>query len=275
MSLYRPMDPSYYFDPDHLTLLPHADLHVHTNLSFCADQQLATPQNMCHAAKKSGFDTVCFSNHLWDSDVSGASPWYEPQNFTHAMQIKEQLPREKEMRLLIGGECEFFTYRGNIFALTEPHAKELDLVLVPHSHSHMTGYVASEEDCSSIEKQASFLLKSFLAVINHPLASYIDVVVHPFAALCNPKWLDCAVDFIDDRSLYDALALAAQKQIAIEVNAGILKNKTAEQMNTSGFIRMFRLALEAGCHLTFGSDAHTPGAYEKTLPIVKALLSRI
>lgn len=59
------------------------------------------------------------------------------------------------------------------------------------------------------------------------------------------------------------------------MNAGILKNKTEEQMKTSGFIRMFRLALKAGCHLTFGSDAHTPGAYEKTLPIVKALLSQI
>lgn len=275
MSLYRPMNPSYYFDPDHLTRLPRADLHVHTNLSLCADQRLATPRNMCRAAKKNGFDTVCFSNHLWDSDVPGASPWYETQDFAHVMQIKEQIPHENDMHLLVGGECEFFTYRGNIFALTEPHASELDLVLVPHSHSHMTGYVAGEEDCASIEKQASFLLRSFLAVITHPLAPYIDVVAHPFAALCNPEWLDCAVDFIDDSSLYDAFALAAQKRIAIEVNAGILKNKTEEQMKTSGFIRMFRLALKAGCHLTFGSDAHTPGAYEKTLPIVKALLSQI
>lgn len=275
MSIYRPLNSDFYFDPTDMTKLPKADLHVHTNISACGDQKNATADNMLTAAKESGFSTVCFSNHLWDSEIEGASSWYAPQNFEHIMTIKEQLPHQSDMNVYVGAEVEFATFKKNALAITEQHARELDIVLVPHSHTHMVDFVVSKDDCKDIETHARFLLKSFYAVLNNPLAKYIDVIVHPFAALYKQEWMDEAVNYISDEDLLTAFSQAAKQKIALEVNAGTFDSKTTEQAYNSGFIRMIRLAIKAGCNLTFGSDSHTPSAYKKTLPQVMAMLSQI
>ena len=60
------------------------DLHCHTNLSSCCKDERMTAENILANAAASGYDTVCFTNHLWDAAVEGASAWYAPQHIDHA-----------------------------------------------------------------------------------------------------------------------------------------------------------------------------------------------
>jgi histidinol phosphatase-like PHP family hydrolase len=84
------------------------DVHVHTNLSSCSHDPEQTPANILQKAADLGLRTVGFADHLWVSDLPGASNWYRPQDEKHVLQIRSQLPAgQHSVRVLIGCESEF------------------------------------------------------------------------------------------------------------------------------------------------------------------------
>ena len=77
------------------------DLHCHTNLSSCCKDERMTAENILANAAASGYDTVCFTNHLWDAAVEGASAWYAPQHIDHVRRLLP-LPTAAGVRVCFG-----------------------------------------------------------------------------------------------------------------------------------------------------------------------------
>ena len=68
------------------------DLHVHTNLSDCAQRE-AYPEPFIAIAEKLGQSVLGFADHSWAKGVEGASPSYKKQPFDRLIERRESLPR--------------------------------------------------------------------------------------------------------------------------------------------------------------------------------------
>ena len=83
-----------------------ADLHMHTHLSFCGQDE-ATVENYIAQAPELGLTRLGFTDHMWDSAVPGMPWWYRQtdiQNVEHVLPnftagrtrtyLNMQVPRE-------------------------------------------------------------------------------------------------------------------------------------------------------------------------------------
>ena len=151
----------------------HHDIHTPTEISSCCSDRMATPENFIRAAAELGHTTFGFSNHLWDSAISGASEWYKPQNVEHVLRLKEQLPPSEEVdgiKILFGCETEF-TYEGKL-CLAEENFELFDYVLLPHSHTHMK-VIVPREWIADEKGHAKYLMDSFMMAVTHPQSKRI------------------------------------------------------------------------------------------------------
>lgn len=51
------------------------DLHIHSYLSSCSRDRKQNPNTILQYAKDYNLNTVCLTDHFWDSKISGASLW--------------------------------------------------------------------------------------------------------------------------------------------------------------------------------------------------------
>lgn len=231
------------------------DIHIHTSLSACADPS-ATFMGYVEAAKKTGLDTLGFADHLWDSAIPGVDGWYKPQNVEHVLQLKKELPENREVdgiKLLFGCETEF-AYDGKL-ALSEKNFEHFDYVIVPHSHTHMD-LVAPREFIPDDRSHAKFIMKTFMQVVNHPLANRIAVIAHPFVPGTSYDKYNSVQSHIPDSYLREAFTAAKEQGIAIEMNGSCLIYMPSEEIPNCEYVRIYTLAKECGCKFTYGSDSH-------------------
>lgn len=248
-----------------------ADIHVHTNLSACAKRD-ATVERYVQMAKGSGLSVLGFANHLWDSAfIPGVSEWYRPQNLTHVLQLREELPRSGEMdgiRLLFGCETEF-TYE-NKLCLAEENMDLFDYIIVPHSHTHM-GVIVPRDWIADLKSHAKYLMDSFMGVVNHRLAKRITTIAHPFVPGTKYEIYNATQALIPDSYFKEAFCAAAEKGIAIEMNGACLAFMPDEQALASEYVRIYTIAKECGCRFTYGSDSHSHMDNRK-LPLIERFL---
>ncbi len=231
------------------------DLHIHTNLSSCAMRD-TTAKDYIPAAKTDGLTTLGFSNHLWDSDVAGASKWYSPQNLEHVLQLKKELPQSgmiDGVRVLFGCETEF-TYEWKL-CLTEEHMALFDYILAPHSHTHQ-GIVVPQDRVADLRDHAQYLMDSFLALVRHPLAHRITSIAHPFVPGTKYAIYNATQALIPDSYFREAFCEANEKGIAIEMNGSCITYLPEEEIPNCEYVRVYSIAKECGCKFTYGSDSH-------------------
>ena len=125
----------------------HHDIHTHTEISSCCSDRLATPENYIRAAAELGHTVFGFSNHLWDESVEGESNFYHKQTFAHILPEKERIFAADNcgMKILFGAEVEYCG-KSDTLALRAENASVLDYVLIPHTHTHMEGFVIPMAD---------------------------------------------------------------------------------------------------------------------------------
>lgn len=121
------------------------DIHTHTLISYCAHDQQATAANFLAKAANLGHTVFGISNHLWDFKVGGFSQWYRDQSQNYVMEERAAIDAAEHygMKVLFGAETE---YRGmnDILGITADTAAKFDYILIPHSHTHMRGFVIPE-----------------------------------------------------------------------------------------------------------------------------------
>ena len=227
------------------------DLHVHTNLSSCARDHGASPQELVDFAEKNGYDTICITNHMWDSTVPGASEWYLPQNMEHIMEDLP-LPKSASVRVLFGCETEFCG--GRQLAIRPACFNRVDFVVIPPNHFHLT----APPDCDNIAKAAELFTTRLEELIALPLPWHKIGIAHLTTKLTyeDPPNAHFGVyALMPEARLMPVFRFLAQQGAGIELNAGCFRPGWRDFYEEN--LKLYRIAKEAGCKFYCCSDAHS------------------
>lgn len=230
------------------------DFHFHTFYSNDADKT-ANIENYVKLAKEMGYNKLGVAEHFWDDKIEGAFDFYKPLTYAHVSQVKADIDRfnSDEVKLYFGAEVEY-NPKTKAPAITEETAEKFDFIIVPNSHVHETCPAMYTE---TPEKLNDYMLEVYDNIIESSVSKYILSMAHPFFPVRCPYSNDMLVDMVSDDTFKRIFEKTAKKDIAVEINSGALYlGKTDADVEKSSYIRMFKLAKEAGCKFTFGSDAH-------------------
>lgn len=215
------------------------DYHFHSTLSACCSDTHMLPSAALDNAVRCGYDSLCLTDHLWDSDVAGASEWYAPQNLEHVRSVLP-LPRHENVRFYHGCETE---YCGNAkLGLAREHFDVFDFVVIPTTHMHMTGFVRPEHVVSE-----SQMAELYVERLEQLLRLDVPWEKIGIAHLTTTRQLD-------EKRMMRVFDTIARRGTGIELNASSLK-KWAD--HPEAWLRVFHMAKKAGCLFYSASDAHT------------------
>jgi HisJ family histidinol phosphate phosphatase len=228
------------------------DLHIHTNLSLCCPDKNMTAENVFSFALESNYETICFTDHLWDKDIKGASNWYEEQNIAHISQILP-MPVSDKIRVMFGCEIE---YGPHGLSLASEHFDLFDFIVIPVNHFHMVSFVRPQ-DCDTAEKIAEFFTCRLERLICMDLPWKKIGIAH-LTAMTIPELGDDIYRMFklmpEDR-LEPVFKFFAEQGAGIELNAGCFGELLNEHQDD--ILRLYRIAKKAGCKFYCGSDAHS------------------
>lgn len=231
------------------------DFHLHTNHSLCARPE-ATLEMYSDLAKKFDIKKMAITNHMWDHAVEGWQDieFYFEQDFEHIKPLKSEIKNagKKDVEFLFGAEAEY-SFKASRPAVTPEVAEQLDVLLVPNSHTHLA---MPREFYEPHEKHIDFMIKAFMDTVNSDVAKYVTAIPHPFLAVCCPYDRFALLNEITDDQFKSCFSAAANSGIAIEINPFFIKDTPESELEESPVIRMFRLAKNEGCLFTVGTDAH-------------------
>lgn len=240
------------------------DFHIHTNLSLCAKPE-ATLEMYRRKGEELGLKKMAITNHLWDHAIPDwtndeNAEFYEIQDAKYISRIKNEIETANKngANFLFGAEAEY-SYKHSRPAISPEFAEQLDVLLVPNSHTHLTMPKSFYEPH---RKHIEFMIDAFMNIVNSDVSMYITAVPHPFMAVCCPYNNHLLLNEITDDEFKRCFSRAAEKGIALELNPNFIKNRTMQQMYDDPIIRMYRLGKKEGCKFTVGTDAHSESGYD-------------
>ena len=118
------------------------DFHLHTNVSLCAKEEATLDLYLAHARERD-LKKIAITDHLWDHAIDGyqgrGGNFYEVQNFEHICALRDRITEENktsDVKILFGAETEY-SYQYRRPAISPAVAEQLDVLLVPNSHTHL------------------------------------------------------------------------------------------------------------------------------------------
>lgn len=228
------------------------DFHIHSNLSSCSKDPNETPENILKIAEENGYSAICLTDHFWDEDVPGASPWYEPQNFAHISKALP-LPQSDKVKFYFGCEAEMDKFC--TIAVTRERIDKFDFVIIPTTHMHMKDLVLGEEN-DALECRAAKWVQLFDALLNMDLPFHKIGIAHltcPLIANQDKTAHIRVIDMISDDDMEHLFTRAAKVGLGIELNFNPFDYSEEELERV---LRPYRIAKQSGCKFYFGSDAH-------------------
>ena len=245
------------------------DLHIHSKLSSCSNDEQQTTQRILEYAIKNNLKTICLTDHFWDEKVEGASRWYTPQNFGHISKALP-LPQADGIEFLFGCETEmdkFFT-----LGIAKESFDKFDFIVVPTTHLHMMDFTIASQD-NSYERRAKLWIERFDALLNMDLPFYKMGLAHitsSFIAPTRAEYLE-VLKLIPESQMERLFIKAANVGIGIELNLSVFKLAGENEI----VLKPYRIAKKCGCKFYCGSDAHSPKhldeakeVFEKTIDIL-------
>lgn len=216
------------------------NLHIHTNFSGCAKEEMSF-ENIVNTAKKAGLQMIALCDHI-----------YEPEDLPEFIENCEKLKKLRDelnpdIKVLIGGE--FSCYGRDKYTL-----KGIDIDteyrLYAQNHFHVTGW--EQPDVIAPENYKE-LTKTMLRNLFKDKAA--DTIAHPL----NGKYLTKSTGWDNeavgrcwtDNEIGDILTQAYESECAFELNTGaVLADAPLAR-------RMYNIGKEIGAVFTLGTDAHT------------------
>ena len=139
------------------------------------------------------------------------------------------------------------------------------------SHFHMEEIVEQPRD-KSARAMGEHLIAFFVAGAKSGLAT---VIVHPLKPFGSDGIYDAAIASLSDGELFDALSVAAEAGVAIEITTQFLPpdavriaaGRAAFSIETP--LRVLSLAKKAGCKFSLGSDGHSLDAVRQIKELKK------
>ena len=235
-----------------------ADLHIHTNLSFCAPRTTSVASYLEHCGRE-GITRLGMTNHLYAASKEGIQGL---SYLEYSLQGKTEIERIKDkcgVEMLFGCESEIFW--GEEAGLRPQDAKHFDYVLLAASHIFNFMHIYNKMDLSTPEKVRKLVLEQF----KRACRTEYDIpsgICHPLYPICCP-WEQEVVDGMTEEEMEECYSLAAEKGKSIEIHACIYRNGT--QLDEDGispsYVRLLTVAKKCGCKFHFGSDAHAPNGF--------------
>ena len=241
------------------------DLHCHSSLSACCADKRMTPERILRHAEEAGYETICLTDHLWDSAVPGASGWYAPQNIEHVRSALP-LPQAPSCHFYFGCETELPV--NGVPALAREHFDLFDFVAIPVNHMHMAGLVRAdgvdtpEKMAVSIENRLENLLEQNLPLRKIGLAHLTIGLMFREGRIAD------VMHAMSEARLLRIMKGYAAAGTGIELNATAFSEMTDRP---DDILKIYRIAKEAGCRFYCSSDAHSVEALDgvpKNLPAV-------
>jgi len=230
------------------------DFHIHSRLSSCSHDPEQSPEQILRYAEKEGLHTIVITDHFWDEKVPGASKWYSKQDYPHICQSKP-LPKSEGIRYLFG--CETEMDKDLTLGCSRERMEELDFIVVPTTHFHMTNFTMSEEMLASPESRAEWWIKRIDALLAMDIPFHKIGLAHMTCPLIwkgDREKLVATVNAIPEREMHRVFAKAAKLGMGIELNVCDMRYKDSER---DALLRPYFIAKSEGCKFYCGSDAHT------------------
>ena len=234
------------------------DLHNHSILSLCAKDTTQTPQNILRRAEELGLTTICLTDHYWDENVPGASPWYTRQGYDHISEALP-LPQSENVRFLFG--CETDLDRFLTLGIAKETFEKFDFVIIPTTHFHVKGFTISEEDSATPQTMADAWVKRLDAVLQMDIPFRKVGLAHLTCSLIAPKQYTEVIACVPTEEMIRLFTRAAELGVGIELNQDDMKN--AKCGDSEALLRPYRIAKQCGCKFYLGSDAHDQGLFSK------------
>lgn len=230
-----------------MTKLCTADLHLHTNLSFCAPRTTFLSSYLLFCAQE-GVQKIGISNHL-----------YAAKGVEHTLQIRKEIEEAREsapVQILMGIEAELFF--GQEPQLVKEDAVHFDYALLAPSHIFNLIHEYEGFDLSTSDKVRQLIIDNFKRACLQDLGIPTGIC-HPLYPIAAPKQQEI-LDGMTDEMLAECYTLAAKHDKSIEVHACLYRPSVFmdEEGLSPSYIRMLSIAKECGCKFHFGSDAHKP-----------------
>lgn len=134
------------------------DFHIHTDLSICANET-AKLANYIEIADKLKLEKIGIANHFWDTSIDGAFDFYQIQDFEHILKLKPEIEKLKKdgLQIYFGAEAEYDPKHRDV-SVSERIAEQLDYILVPNSHTHIT---MPKDFYEPYQKHIDFMIQSY------------------------------------------------------------------------------------------------------------------
>ncbi len=258
------------------------DYHIHSHLSLCSGNPNQNKDAILKYAKDNGLNEICLTDHFWDSKVDikdefkhcGGYEFYYPQDYKH---ITESLPLPQDENVKFFFGCEIEISADGTLGITKETMDKLDFIIIPTTHLHMLGFTITEEDAKSLEKRAELWVSRFRDVLNMDLPFEKIGFAHLTCRLLAPNdWKDhiAVLNMISDEDLKDLFSKTARLGAGVEINLNE-PSRYENEKDLDDVMRIYKIAKEQGCKFYFGSDAHTPGEFEKVTEKFKFYADRI
>jgi len=232
------------------------DIHIHTRLSDCADRN-ADIAAMLSAAKSAGLELIGFSDHAWDETIPGASDWYKIQGYKRLAARRSELKAldTRGIKVLCGAEGEFANL---LLGLGDAGAEYVDYVIVPHSHTHMGGFVLPEDCIGNAEKHAGYLVKSLLALCRCEGRELFCGIAHPmFPVGCQYDYFARVLSNISDSEFDECAAAIKESGKMPEFNIDCALWANGSDASRCEYARFLAALKRGGNKMFVGSDAHS------------------
>lgn len=214
------------------------DLHVHTHLSPCGQDEMV-PAEILRTAAERGIAKLAITDHLYAfTDLSA---------FDEIRSEFEEVKTRLDSSVEVYFGCEAEIMAPGQTAGSPELTERMDFVMAGATHFHNKGITDFPEGMDDRET-ALYILRTFEYAAG---LAWIDVIAHPFFVVprvCSGE----VVGLLTNSELIPALELARDNNVALEISRRIFH--TPEQLQFSK--RFYSLCKEVGLKLTMGSDAH-------------------
>ena len=230
-----------------------SDLHIHTTASRCCDCVEQTPDIVVPLLVGKGYRKIGFADHLWGSEKVIPSAFYASQDGSRQLEMFDYIhSRDWGVEVLVG--CEADMVAPNMFGITPEFKERLDYVVMATNHFHMVDFVRQPRE-KTPRALAEHMLEFFISAAESGLP---DILVHPFFPYGYVEMYDQTIASLADSELFDALSVAAENHVGIEINKCYLPNpQSGRCFDLETPLRVLSLAKDAGCKFTLGSDSHS------------------
>jgi HisJ family histidinol phosphate phosphatase len=219
------------------------DLHIHTE--FCGHAPGMSVETIVRRADELGLETIAITDHI-----------YQATGLPLLTAIRAELSQcRPRCRVIIGAEVDVDGDFGDGRLVTD-ELSACDYVVAGFHYVPTVGiYPHSPDDCTMPAEQFLQLWRNaLLGIVSN---RKIHTLAHPARLVAAAVNLD---DWFDEvlMTLAEAAKVSAKNRIAWEINE--LTGTRLSDFYRRKWHMIYKIALDAGVKLVFGSDSHTPEA---------------